>query len=65
MDEPIAYQPDELAARDRARTVFAQTMGYVAGTAALFALGAYLGRDVAGGVQMLVGERDNLTPLAS
>jgi len=53
MDEPIAYQPDELAARDRSRTVFAQTMGYVAGTAALFALGAYLGRDVAGGVGLV------------
>jgi FtsH-binding integral membrane protein len=49
MDESIAYQPDELAARDRTRTVFAQTMGYVAGTAALFALGAYLGRDLASG----------------
>ena len=53
MDESIAYQPDELAARDRARTVFAQTMGYVAGTAALFALGAYLGRAVAGGVGLV------------
>ena len=53
MDEPIAYQPDELAARDRSRTVFAQTMGYVAGTAALFALGAYLGRDLAGGVGLI------------
>ncbi len=53
MDESIAYQPDELAARDRTRTVFAQTMGYVAGTAALFALGAYLGRDLAGGVGLI------------
>ena len=53
MDESIAYQPDELAARDRSRTVFAQTMGYVAGTAALFALGAYLGRDLAGGVGLI------------
>ncbi len=53
MDESIAYQSDELAARDRTRTVFAQTMGYVAGTAALFALGAYLGRDLAGGVGLI------------
>ena len=32
--------------RDRAHTLFAQTMGYVALTAGLFALGAYLGRDL-------------------
>ena len=36
-----------------ARTVFAQTMGHVAATAGLFALGAYLGRDLAGGVGIL------------
>jgi len=30
-------------------TLFAQTMGYVAATAALFALGAYLGRNLPGG----------------
>ena len=34
------------AARDRTNTLFAQTMGYVAVTAALFALGAYLGRNL-------------------
>ena len=43
----------EVASRDRVHTVFAQTMGYVAGTAALFALGAYLGRDLAGGVAII------------
>ena len=34
------------AARDRTRTLFGQTMGYVAVTAGLFAAGAYLGRDL-------------------
>ena len=38
------------AARDQAHTLFAQTMGYVAGTAAMFALGAWLGRNLTGGV---------------
>jgi uncharacterized protein len=33
-------------ARDEARALFGQTMGLVAVTAALFALGAYLGRDM-------------------
>jgi uncharacterized protein len=32
--------------RDETRTIFAQTMGLVAVTAALFALGAYLGRNM-------------------
>ena len=33
-------------ARDQARALFGQTMGLVAVTAGLFALGAYLGRDL-------------------
>ena len=33
-------------ARDEARTLFGQTMGLVAVTSALFAVGAYLGRDM-------------------
>jgi FtsH-binding integral membrane protein len=37
------------AARDRARALFGQTMGLVAVTAGLFALGAYLGRDLSYG----------------
>jgi modulator of FtsH protease len=37
------------ASRDRTRTLFAQTMGYVAVTAGLFALGAYLGRHLSPG----------------
>jgi modulator of FtsH protease len=33
--------------------LFAQTMGYVAATAALFALGAWLGRSLAGGAGII------------
>jgi FtsH-binding integral membrane protein len=36
--------------REQTHALFAQTMGFVAFTAALFALGAYLGRDLAYGV---------------
>jgi modulator of FtsH protease len=50
MDDSFAYRPAGLAARDRSHTLFAQTMGYVAATAGLFALGAYLGRDLVGGI---------------
>src|SRR5215510_10779869 len=35
--------------RDEAKSLFGQTMGLVALTAAFFALGAYLGRDISGG----------------
>jgi FtsH-binding integral membrane protein len=35
-----------VAGRDRTRTLFGQTMGYVAVTAGFFALGAYLGRNL-------------------
>jgi uncharacterized protein len=37
------------ATRDRAHTLFGQTMGYVAVTAGFFALGAYLGRNLSHG----------------
>jgi modulator of FtsH protease len=50
MNDSVAYRPAGLAARDRSQTLFARTMGYVAATAGLFALGAYLGRDLLGGV---------------
>ena len=40
----------QATAQDQARTLFAQTMGYVAMAAALFALGAYLGRNLSNGV---------------
>jgi FtsH-binding integral membrane protein len=39
--------------RDESRALFGQTMGLVAITAALFALGAYLGRDMAHGWSLL------------
>jgi len=42
-----ALQP--AAARDQARALFGQTMGLVAVTTGLFALGAYLGRDLSYG----------------
>lgn len=38
-----------VATRDQSRTLFGQTMGLVAVTAGLFALGAYLGRDLSYG----------------
>jgi modulator of FtsH protease len=50
MSESLTYPATGAPTRDQAHTLFAQTMGYVAATAALFALGAYLGRNLAGGV---------------
>jgi FtsH-binding integral membrane protein len=49
MSQTLSYQQMGTASRGQAHALFAQTMGYVAGTAALFALGAWLGRDLAGG----------------
>jgi uncharacterized protein len=49
MSESLTYPATAAPARDQAHTLFAQTMGYVAATAALFALGAYLGRNLPGG----------------
>ena len=47
MSAPLTYQQGTRAVpQDQTRTLFAQTMGYVAGTAALFAAGAYLGRNL-------------------
>ena len=48
MDSTYPYRPAEVVARDRSHTLFAQTMGYVAATTGLFALGAYLGRNLPG-----------------
>jgi FtsH-binding integral membrane protein len=50
MSESLSYRAAGPATRDAMHALFSQTMGYVAGTAGLFALGAYLGRDLAGGV---------------
>jgi hypothetical protein len=47
MSTPAAVHPP--LTRDESRTLFGQTMGLVAVTAGLFALGAYLGRDVSYG----------------
>jgi FtsH-binding integral membrane protein len=49
MSESLRYEGIGAPARVRTHTLFARTMGYVAGTAALFALGAYLGRDLSYG----------------
>ena len=49
MSGSLSYQGIRTAPRGRANTLFAQTMGYVAVAAALFALGAYLGRQLAHG----------------
>ncbi|GAA3341842.1 hypothetical protein GCM10020358_34710 [Amorphoplanes nipponensis] len=49
MDDTYGSRPVGLAA-GAAATLFAQTMGYVAATTALFAVGAYLGRNLPGGL---------------
>ena len=53
MSDTLTYQQMGTTARGQAHTLFAQTMGYVAATAALFALGAYLGRNLSGGVGII------------
>ena len=50
MANTLTYQQMGATARGQTHALFAQTMGYVALTAALFALGAWLGRDLTGGV---------------
>jgi FtsH-binding integral membrane protein len=50
MSSTLTYRQMGTTARDQTHTLFAQTMGYVAVTAGLFALGAYLGRNLTGGV---------------
>ena len=49
MSASLTYQGTGAVPKDQTRTLFAQTMAYVAGTAALFAVGAYLGRNLAYG----------------
>ncbi len=49
MNEFVGYGGFGVSARDRVRTLFGQTMWYVAVTAGFFALGAYLGRNLSGG----------------
>jgi FtsH-binding integral membrane protein len=50
MTQTLTDQQTRTAARGQAHALFAQTMGYVAATAGLFALGAFLGRNLTGGV---------------
>ena len=53
MSHSVAYMPADVTARDRTHTLFAQTMGYVAATTGLFALGAYQGRNLVGAAGVL------------
>ncbi|HEY1673036.1 MAG TPA: Bax inhibitor-1 family protein [Streptosporangiaceae bacterium] len=50
MTEALNYRQMGTADRGQAHALFAQTMGYVALTAALFALGAWAGRNLTGAV---------------
>jgi FtsH-binding integral membrane protein len=50
MAQSMAYQPVTAMTRDSKHALFAQTMGYVAATAGLFALGCYLGHTLTGSV---------------
>ena len=49
MNDSLAYGSYGAATADRTRTLFGQTMGYVAVTAGFFALGSYLGRHLSQG----------------
>jgi FtsH-binding integral membrane protein len=49
MSEAFSYGGYGAITRDRTRTLFGQTMGYVAVTTGFFALGAYLGRNLSHG----------------
>ena len=49
MSESFSVGAATAASRDRSRTLFGQTMWYVAVTAGMFALGAYLGRNLSQG----------------
>src|ERR1700744_2177759 len=53
MTEALSYQRMGTAARGQAHALFAQTRGYAALTAALFALGAWLGRNLTGAVGII------------
>jgi uncharacterized protein len=53
MTDAVSYHQMGTAARGQAHALFAQTMGYVALTAALFAAGAWLGRDLNGAVAIV------------
>jgi FtsH-binding integral membrane protein len=50
MSQTLSYQNMGTAERGQAHALFAQTMGYVAATAGFFTLGAWLGRNLTGGL---------------
>ena len=53
MNESLTYPRTAAPARGQVHTLFAQTRGHVAATAALFALGASLGRNLPGGASII------------
>ena len=53
MTDSLTYQRMGTAARSQAHVLFSQTMAYVALTAALFAFGAWLGRNLTGAVGII------------
>jgi FtsH-binding integral membrane protein len=50
MSDTLTYRQMNPTARGQTHALFAQTMGYVALTAALFALGAWAGHNLTGGI---------------
>jgi FtsH-binding integral membrane protein len=54
VSESLTYPQMGAAARGQVHALFAQTMWYVAVTAGLFALGAWLGRGLSGGAGIVV-----------
>jgi uncharacterized protein len=54
VSETLTYPQMGTAARGQVHALFAQTMGYVAVTAGLFALGAWLGRGLSGGAGIVI-----------
>jgi FtsH-binding integral membrane protein len=53
MSDSLSFRAPRVMDRDRGHALFGQTMGYVAVTAGLFALGSYLGRTLSGGWAIL------------
>ena len=53
MSDSLSFRAPRVLDRDRGHALFGQTMGYVAITAGLFALGSYLGRTLSGGWAIL------------
>ncbi len=68
----LNYRQMGTADRDQAHALFSRTMGYIEVTAALFAAGAWLGRDLTGATALFIAgfgaagyaTRRDLAPLA-